>query len=122
MTGTDGEEARLYRKITAPFFTEQTMHRVWNKSLNSTEVLCRVLMAGQTLDGFQGELRQVLARMTLDILNSVCFEGDDQNCLDVLRFQEQIPSDHQMSYFQAMHTMLDHFTTIFFTPIRILSM
>ena len=28
ITGTDGEEARLYRKITTPFFNEKTLQNV----------------------------------------------------------------------------------------------
>lgn len=37
LTGSDGAEGRLYRKITAPFFNEQTLARVWRVSLDSAD-------------------------------------------------------------------------------------
>lgn len=43
LTGTDGDEARQYRKITAPFFNEQTLRQVWINSVNNIETTLKLL-------------------------------------------------------------------------------
>lgn len=119
MTGTDGQEARLYRTITAPFFNEYALRQVWSTSIMSTEKLLRILVKVD-VSGCHQNLRQSLARMTLHILNKVCFENN-QDCLDVLQLQEEISPGHELSYSEAMHCTLNHFDTIFGTPPFILS-
>lgn len=120
MTGTDGQEAHLYRSITAPFFNEFTMHKVWSTSIMSTEDLLKVLVEVD-VSGCNRNLRRVLARMTLHVLNKVCFENN-QTCLDTLQLQEKMGSNHKLTYTEAMHSTLDHFFTIFATPPLILCM
>lgn len=119
MTGTDGQEARLYRTITAPFFNEHALQQVWSTSIISTEELLRVLSEVDA-SGCSQNLRRILARMTLHILNKVCFENN-QDCSDALQSQEKIIPDHKLSYIEAMHLTLDHLATIFTTPPSILS-
>ncbi len=114
ITGTDGQEARLYRKITSPFFNEETMYRVWEKSVSSAEALLHVIQ------GHNEELRPVLARMTLHLLNAVCF-GCEQDCLDELQLRGHIPSGCKLSCSEAMAAMLEHLPTVFFTPSIVLS-
>ena len=115
LTGADGPEARLYRKLTAPFFNQETMNRVWMTSLNSAEVLAGVL------EGCNEKLRPLLARLTLHIVNTVCFESG-HDCLDELQDRVHIPPGHNLSVAQAMSTVLDFLPTVFSTPAIILSM
>lgn len=119
MTSTDGQEARLYRTITAPFFNEYVLQQVWSTSIMSTEELLRIFIEVDA-SGNNQTLRQIFARMTLHILNKVCFEGN-QNCLDTLQSREKIFPGHKLSYSEAMHSTLDHLVTIFGTPSLILS-
>lgn len=120
MTGTEGPETRLYRRITAPFFNEQTLNQVWQKSISNTGTLLKVLLRDDA-PGYNKELRPTLARLTLHLLNAVCYERDE-DCLDELLFTEQVPPGHELSYSQAMHGVLDSFITIYATPRIILGM
>jgi hypothetical protein len=120
MTGTDGQETRIYRNVAKPFFTEQTMQQVWRNSVHGAALLLEVLTQGKAAE-YHKDLRPILARLTLHLLNSVCFEKD-KDCLDELQFSEEVLPGHEISYSAAMHKMLDHFGTIFFTPPFILSM
>ena len=115
LTGTDGPEARLYRKLTAPFFNQNKMNQVWMTSLDSAKVLAGVL------EGRNGQLRPLLARLTLHIVNTVCFESG-HDCLDELQDRVYIPLGHNLSVSQAMSTVLDFLPTVFSTPAVILSM
>ena len=114
MTGTDGQESRFYRKISGPFFNEDTMQRVWESSVGGAGALLEVLR------GYNEELRPTIARMTLHLLNKVCFESE-KNCLDELNPQARPPSHHNLSLSQAMAVMLEYLPTIFLTPPCMLS-
>jgi len=113
ITGTDGSEARLYRKITLPFFHKDTINRVWTKSIAAASDLMQVA------NEHSRDLRPLLARLSLLILNEVCFEST-QDCLEVLRAREHVPPGQQLSYSHAMADMLDHFPIVFLTPHLIL--
>ena len=114
ITGTDGQEARLYRRITAPFFNEDIMHRVWDTSVSAAGTILPVKFR------YDNEMRPVLARMTLHILNTLCFEYELDSLHEFLS-QERIPSGHKLSYSQAMAELLEYLPTIFLTPSVILS-
>ena len=120
MTGTKNQESRLYRKITTPFFNESAMQDVWNKSLEGAQAALEVL-TGNKESNIVWEIRPILARLSLYLLNAVCFE----RCEDpVLELQDlgQLSSGHQMTYSQAMHATLDYMPTIFLAPPLLLSM
>lgn len=119
ITGTDGEETRLYRKVAAPFFNEHTLAQVWKKSIEGAEMAMKVVFEGQAAER-KIELRPVVARLSLYLLNAVCF-GSDRDCLKELQDRGDISDGHRLSYCQAMHSMLDYFATVFFTPSLLLS-
>ncbi|MCJ1245731.1 hypothetical protein MMC30_002935 [Trapelia coarctata] len=119
MTGTDGEETRLYRKITAPFFNHRTMQQVWNTSVRAVSSMLEVV-TGDQASMHNRNLRPLLAKMTLHIVNAVCFESDP-NCLDELESRRAIPKGHELSYSQSIHTVLDNFATLFLIPRPILN-
>lgn len=113
MTGTDGPEARLYRRITAPFFNEATLRNVFRQSVQGGKELLLVL-AQTTVDD---KLRTLTARLSLNLLNRVSLEHQSQSELGkALRFEDQVPLGHTMSYSQAMHALLDNFQTVYVAP------
>ena len=114
ITGSDGQEARLYRRITAPFFREDIMHRVWDTSVSAAGSLLKLESR------HRNEMRPVLARMTLHILNELCFEYELDSLYEYPG-QQRIHSGHKMSYSQAMAETLEYLPTIFLTPPIILS-
>lgn len=72
ITGTDGPETQLYRRVTSPFFNNGTMSTVWTKSIESTASLLEVLEEMDT--PMDKQMRPILARLTLHILNAASFE------------------------------------------------
>ena len=114
ITGTDGPETRVYRKITSPFFNEETNKRVWKESVAGAGSLMQVINKhGQ-------DLRQVLARLTLHLLNVVCYERPQQFS-DVLHYREDVPAGHELGYSQAMAAFLEYCPIIYGTSPFILS-
>ena len=56
ITGSDGPEARLYRRITGPFFNETTLQNVFAQSVHGGRELLSVL----TQASVDGQLRTLL--------------------------------------------------------------
>ncbi len=119
MTGTDNEESRQYRKIASPFFNEKTIQNVWTKSLEGGQAALEVLIGSRDHTCVK-DLRSTLARLSLHLIRSICFESDE-DIMDELQGRPHVPSGHTLSYSQAMHTMLEHFTTIFSISLVLLS-
>lgn len=119
MTGTKNRESKIYRKITTPFFTELTMQDVWLKSLGGAQAALKVLMRGNRSNSVQN-LRPTLARLSLYLLNAVCFESCEDPIAELQDRGKPAPG-HQLTYSQAMHTMLEYMPTIFLAPPLLLS-
>lgn len=115
ITAADTPEARLYKKIAAPFFKENTMKNLWSHSIAGAEILMQVLRIDTE------ELRPVLARLTLYLLKVVCFE-ESHSCLDELQDRRQSSLSCHLSSSQAMAQLLEYFPTLHLTPPIILSM
>ena len=114
VTGTDGPEARLYRKVTSPFLNEETNKSVWKHTVSGAGSLAQVINEhGQNL-------RPILVRFTLHLLDVICFERPP-SFSDVLELREDVPSGHALGYSQAMETFLEHFLIIYGTPSLVLS-
>ncbi|KAI4264426.1 MAG: hypothetical protein L6R42_000462 [Xanthoria sp. 1 TBL-2021] len=116
MTGSDGEETRLYRRTTAPFFNKRTFQRVWTESVGSVDDLLTEKFGFG--DSAITDLRPILARLTLHILNRIAFEKEE-----TLREELKVPTKaciHDLGYFEAMSSVLDNFAAIFVTPCLIL--
>lgn len=72
----------------------------------------------QIIEGCHEDVRPLLLKLTLHVLNVVCFE-DSQDRLTVLQDLGLGFSGHELSYNQAMGATLEHLLTLFFTPSRI---
>ena len=118
LTGSEGEQGRLYRKITAPFFTEQTMDQVWRTSMNNIRTLMRDLMVGP-VHGSSRSLRSMIARMTLHNLLTVCITKRSEP--EFNQSQEIVEKDHKMGFHEAVLSVLDNFVTLASIPKPMLS-
>ncbi|PYH91563.1 cytochrome P450 [Aspergillus ellipticus CBS 707.79] len=119
MTGTDGAESRLYRRIAAPFFNEATMRQVFSHSVQGGEALVPVLSQATTYP----RLRTLAARLSLNMVSRVCYHSQDQDDLvEALRFEDRPQGTHRMSYSEAMHTLLDNYMPAFLLPKKILEL
>ncbi|PLB51305.1 cytochrome P450 [Aspergillus steynii IBT 23096] len=113
IAGTDGPESRFYRRIAAPFFTQQTIQRVFTLSVAGGKQLGKALCRPSAYR----QLRTLTARLSLNLLSQICFDNQGQDDLaKALQFQEDRPNRHILSYSQAMHSLLDNYKTIFISP------
>lgn len=95
MTGTDGPENKLYRKVVAPYFNQTTMDYVFRESLDATSSLLQVI--GEHAGPIDTQLRPMLSKLALHIL-AKCGFGKEGSCLQELRFSEDPPSGHELSF------------------------
>ncbi|KAI0487358.1 cytochrome P450 [Xylaria cf. heliscus] len=117
ITGTDGPESRLYRKIAAPFFSESTLRRVFTQSTSGAKLLLAALMRPDA----HLQLRTLSASLSLNTLCQINF-GDqtDSDLVQALAFQDNIPDGKTLSYSQALHGLIKSLGMIFRTPHWIL--
>jgi cytochrome P450 len=119
LTGSEGAEGRLYRKVTAPFFTEQTVDQVWRTSIESVETFMQSVVASQaSKKSNRRGLRSMVASMTLHIVFTVCFGTDVDKKSPQL--QETSFIGHKTGFYQTVLSSLDHIATIAFMPKFIL--
>ncbi|PTB66985.1 cytochrome P450 [Trichoderma citrinoviride] len=88
ITGTDGPESRLYRKVTAPFFSEKTLRRVFVQSVSAAKILLAALLRPDA----HRSLRTLSARVSLNTLSQT------------------------LSFSQALHGLLQNFGAVFIVP------
>lgn len=120
MTGTENKEAKIYRRIATPFFNETTMQHLWNKSLEGAQAASKVLSKEKQPGPVLG-LRPIFARLSLHLLNAVCFESCSEPVAELQDRGEPSPG-HRLTFSQAVHTIIDHIPTISLLPPLFLSM
>ena len=115
VTASEGEESRLYRKTASPSFNDRTHALVW------TETIHQVSSMVQMWEDRQGripDLRPNLAKMSLHVISSVCFDRklqwfDDAN---------EVPAKgRRLSYKKAISSMIENTGILFITPWPFLS-
>ncbi|KAI1305465.1 cytochrome P450 [Xylaria venustula] len=113
MTGTDGPENRLYRKVTAPYFNHTTMESVFRESVEETSSFVEVV-TGQ-VSALDTELRPMLSKLALHIL-SKCGFGKTGSCLDELQFSEKPSKGHELSFADTFLDIDQDLALIALTP------
>lgn len=115
ITGTDGAESRLYRKITSPFFSEHTLRRVFTRSVSGAGFL---LPALTTIPNAHCQLRTLSARLSLNILSQVCLGNQtDADLVKALAFEDDaILGEGRVSYSEALHGVVENWTAISLMP------
>ncbi|KAI1170442.1 cytochrome P450 [Nemania sp. FL0916] len=113
ITGTDGPESRLYRRITGPFFSESTFRRVFVQSTSGAKLLLVALLRP---DAYQ-QLRTLSARLSLNTLSQMVFSYQTNfDLVQALAFEDNIPDGKTLSYSQALHGLVETMGTIFLMP------
>lgn len=122
LTGSEGAEGRLYRRITAPFFTDRTMDQVWSTSMESVQALMQnvVNLQNSTIEPkSKKDLRSMIANMTLYSVFTVCFAKTPDK--ERFRLNESIPTGHTIGFRHAVTSTLDCITQIALMPAIVLS-
>jgi cytochrome P450 len=117
ITGTDGPESRLYRKVTAPFFSDKTLRRVFAQSVSAAKILLAALLRPDA----HRQLRTLSARVSLNTLSQITFHyQSDSDLTQALAFDENIPEGKTLSFSQALHGLLENLGVVFVVPRWIL--
>jgi hypothetical protein len=117
ITSTDGAESRLYRRITAPFFSEATMRDVFVGTVQGGGQLAQVLRQPAA----HHHLRDLAAKLSLHILNRFCNQAETLEDLAMaLRGEDKPQGTHRMTYAEAVFTLLENYMTIFLIPSKLL--
>jgi cytochrome P450 len=113
ITGTDGPETKLYRKIVAPYFNQATMERVFEESIEATGSLMQIL-AGQNTP-IDTKLRPMLSKLALHILSKAGFDKKG-SCIDELQSCEKPLDGFQISFADAFMGIDQDLPIIALTP------
>ncbi|KAF7531227.1 hypothetical protein G7054_g9082 [Neopestalotiopsis clavispora] len=118
ITGTDGPESRLYRRITGPFFSERTLRRVFTQSVSGAKIFLGAL----TRPDAHRQIRVLSARLSLNVLTQICFNYQTDSDLAVALASEYdgAATRGPLSYSDALHGLMDNWGAIFLVPHRLL--
>ena len=118
ITATEGEESRLYRRITAPSFNEGTHGLAWSESLRQAAAMLTSWVREQ---GPAAQVKEDTARLTLHVISYVCFDRNLE-WKDDAGHKAELNKGHTLSYREAISSMLDNTGVLFVTPGPVLSM
>jgi cytochrome P450 len=113
MTGTDGPENKLYRKVMAPYITSAAMERVFRESVVATVAFVQIV--GGRRDPVDAQLRPMLSKLALHILGRCGFDKEG-SCVEELQFAEKAPGGHQLSFADTFLGIDQDFPIIGLTP------
>lgn len=117
ITATEGEESRLYRRVAAPSFNDRTHSSVWTESLNQTAKMTAKL---NTMEDPVTKLNEDLATLTLHVISYACFDRQIE-WQKATPHRDSVLAGHDMSYEEAISTMLDSTGILFIIPRPLLS-
>ena len=117
VTATEGEESRRYRKTAGPAFNKKTHNAVWTESLGQATSLLGIWTSSNTA---VTRINEDLAKLTLHVISCVCFDrkigwGDE------IRAGGSSIRQHNMSYSQAISSMMENIPILFLVPPFVLS-
>lgn len=118
VTGTEGEESRRYRRITAGSFSTRTYEKTWKESLiQARELFLRL----KKLED-KRRLNRELERMTLNVVSNVCCgTGEGADVSSTKPPTSRAGRKHKMTYQEAFGTSADYMGAIYIIPHFILS-
>jgi cytochrome P450 len=118
VTGTEGEESRRYRRITAGSFSTKTYEQTWRETLIQAEALFQRL---ETLQD-KRKLNSELERMTLNIVSNVCCGTGEGRDAASSKAPTQRPSHmHELTYQEAFGKSTEYMPYLYLIPHFVLS-
>ena len=119
LAGCEGAEWRLQRKITGRPFNSAQYRQVWSYTVKQATALLE-LETGPTRQGRVAALNYDLGRLTLAVLNRICFGQEIALPADDAA-KEAPPAGHELSYSDASLTVIPQLATLFIWPAWFLS-
>ncbi|KAL8751470.1 MAG: hypothetical protein Q9184_006058, partial [Pyrenodesmia sp. 2 TL-2023] len=113
LAASEGEQWRLYRKISTPFFNGRTHSRVWKESLEKAERISAQWSKGGTrIADVKGE---VMSKLNLRVIAKIFYNQEleyDRN--DATK--DVAPSGHSLTFSEAINAVLSNLATLFGLP------
>ena len=113
LAASEGEQWRLYRKISTPFFNKSTHNMVWKESLQKAERVATQWSKGNALvSDIKGE---VMSKLNLRVIAKIFYDREleyDQN--DVMK--DVAPPGHSLTFSEAIYAVLSNLATLFGLP------
>ncbi|KAL8936562.1 MAG: hypothetical protein Q9216_004864 [Gyalolechia sp. 2 TL-2023] len=113
LAASEGEQWRLYRKISTPFFNKRTHSRVWKESLEKAERVSSQWSKSRTrISDVKGE---VMSRLNLRVIAKIFYdqelEYDDKDPMN-----DVTPTGHSLTFSEAINAVLSNLATLFGLP------
>ncbi|KAL8704964.1 MAG: hypothetical protein Q9201_001910 [Fulgogasparrea decipioides] len=113
LAGSEGEQWRLYRKMSTPFFNSRTYSRVWKEGLMKVERVSTQWYKGETrISDVKGEL---MSKLNLRVIAKTFYDQEleyDRN--DAMK--DVAPSSHSLTFSEAINAVLSNLATLFGLP------
>ena len=139
VVGSEGATWRHHRKITAPPFTERNNELVWAETMDQTRAMLAAWI-GQDGHGFAGDMGSDTMRLTLHVISRAGFgrkmtwpghnglqrENKDVSCdarikAEINLDSSEVSPGHNLSYKDALSTILKNLLWVMILPHAILS-
>jgi hypothetical protein len=113
LASSEGEQWRLYRKITTPFFNTKTYQMVWKESLDKADRLSVQWSSRETyITDVKGE---VMSKLNLRVIAKVFYNEELQyNQSDATK--DVAPPGHLLTFSESINAVLSNLSTIFGLP------
>ncbi|KAL8850955.1 MAG: hypothetical protein Q9221_004155 [Calogaya cf. arnoldii] len=113
LAASEGEQWRLYRRISTPFFNNRTHSRVWKESLEKAERISTKWHQGATrIHDVKGE---VMSKLNLRVITKIFYDRElEYDLLDAMK--DVAPSGHSLTFSEAINAVLSNLATLFGIP------
>ncbi|KAL8915823.1 MAG: hypothetical protein Q9172_006636 [Xanthocarpia lactea] len=113
LAASEGDQWRLYRKISTPFFNSKTHSRVWRESLTVVERASTQWYKGETrISDIKGEL---MSKLNLRVIAKIFYDQELQYDRDDA-MKDVAPSSHSLTFSEAINAVLSNLATLFGLP------
>ena len=117
LAASEGEQWRLYRKISTPFFNSKTHGMVWKESLEKAERVSNQWSKGDTtISDVKGE---VMSKLNLRVIAKIFYNQELEYDRDDA-MKDITPSGHLLTFSEAINAVLSNLATIFGMPTLLL--
>ncbi|KAJ4357238.1 uncharacterized protein N0V89_001813 [Didymosphaeria variabile] len=115
LAASEGEQWRLYRKITTPFFNQKTYGKVWKESLEKAERLSAQWSHGNDDARVADVKEQLMSKLNLRVIAKIFYDQelpyDAENAM-----KDVAPKGHALTFSEAINAVLSNLATVFSVP------
>lgn len=113
LAASEGDQWRLYRKLSTPFFNSRTYRKVWKESLMKVERLSTQWHQDRArIHDVKG---QVMSRLNLHVIAKTFYDQElEYDWNDTMK--DVAPSSHSLTFSEAINAVLSNLATLFALP------